>query len=130
MIGYTSSVVNGQLIHVPPGQSFAPLTFGPMYTGPGFWPRNGVYNVPPVLPSPGTWEGSTTGLTGPTANSDGGNGMSVSGMGGGTPIPTAGAMSKNGGVNYYHPTKSPLLWGIGFLALSLLLLHKVHYAKG
>ena len=125
MIGYTSNVVNGQLIHVPPGQSFAPLTFGPMYTGPGFWPRGGVYNTPPVMPSPGTWEGSTTGLTGPSGDTGG-----ATGMGGGTPLPTAGSMNSSGGVNYFHPTKSPLLWGLGFVILSLLLLHKVHYAKG
>lgn len=124
MIGYTSSVVNGQLVHVPPGQSFAPLTFGPMYTGPGFWPRGGVYNTPPVLPSPGMWEGSQTGNTG-GVNSDGVSG----GMGSGVPMPTAGAMNSSGNANYYHPTKSPLLWGIGFVVLSLFLLHKVNYAK-
>lgn len=125
MIGYTSSVVNGQLIHVPPGQSFSPLTFGPMYTGPGFWPRNGVYNTPPVLPSPGMWEGGMTSSSETTLGTAGGGGM-----GGGAPMPTAGSMSASGGANYYHPTKSPLLWGLGFVILSLFLLHKVNYAKG
>ena len=113
-LGYETAVVNGQMVNVAPGQGYSPLTFGSAYTGPGFWPRNGVYNVPPVTPSPGTWQGSSD-LTG--VNADGGH-----------PSPTAGSMTKNGGVNFYHPTKSPLLWAIGFLALGLWMLHSIHYA--
>jgi hypothetical protein len=113
-VGYESAVVNGQLVPVAPGQGFAPLTFGAQYTGPGFWPRNGVFNVPPVIPAPGTTgQGGTTG-TGLT-------------MANGSPSPTAGALSSDGSANYLHPTKSPLLWAVGFLALGLFMLHKVHF---
>jgi hypothetical protein len=113
-LGYESQVVNGQLINVAPGQGFAPLTFGSAYTGPGFWPRNGVYNVPPVVPAAGTWEGSTTDAMGSAS--------------GGQPHPTAGAINANGGTNYFHPTKSPLIWAVAFLAGGLALLHWVHYS--
>jgi hypothetical protein len=112
--GYESQVVNGQLVPVAPGQGYAPLTFGAQYTGPGYWPRNGVFNVPPVLPSPGsTGQGGTT-VTGLT-------------MANGTPSPTAGAVSSSGNANYLHPTKSPVLWALGFLAFGLFMLHKVHF---
>lgn len=111
-VGYESQVVNGQLVNVAPGQGYAPLTFGAQYTGPGMWPRNGVYNVPPVTPSPGTWEG---------ANMD----MS---SGAGHPQPTAGTINQDGGTNYFHPTKSPLLWALAFLAGGLAMLHYIHYA--
>lgn len=115
-VGYETQQVNSQLVPVAPGQGFAPLTFGAAYTGPGYWPRNGVYNVPPVTPSPGTTgQGGTTG-TGLTA-------------GNGTPSPTTGAQSSNGSVNWAHPTKSPLLWAFGFLALGLLMLHKIHFRE-
>lgn len=113
-LGYESQVVNGQLVNVAPGQGFQPLTFGAAYTGPGYWPRNGVYNVPPVTPSPGTWEGSTTDAMGSAS--------------GGQPHPTAGSINANGGTNYMHPTKSPFLWAIGFLVAGLWLMHSVHYS--
>jgi hypothetical protein len=50
-IGYGSAAVNAQLVPVPVTAAFDPLTFGQAYTGPGMWPRQGVYNVPPVLPA-------------------------------------------------------------------------------
>ena len=50
-IGYGSAAVNAQLVPIPVRQAFDPLTFGQAYTGPGMWPRQGVYNVPPVMPS-------------------------------------------------------------------------------
>lgn len=112
MLGYESAVVNGQLVNVAPGQGYNPLTFGSMYTGPGFWPRGGVFNVPAVAPAMGTWEGS---------DMTGGN------TAGGQPHPTAGAVNANGGVNYYHPTKSPLIWAVAFLAGGLALMHFIHY---
>lgn len=116
MIGYESQPVNDQLVNVAPGQAYAPLTFGAAYVGPGFWPRNGVYNAPPVLPSPGEWAGAYLG------SSDFSGGQSA--MGG----PTAGAMSSSGsGVNWFHPTKSPVVMAIIFLGLGLFLLHFVHY---
>lgn len=111
-LGYESQVVNGQLVNVAPGQGYAPLTFGAAYTGPGFWPRNGVYNVPPVTPSVGTWEGSVTDFTSP----------------GGHPGTSAGSMNMDGNANYFHPTKSPLLWALLFLGGGLALLRYIHYA--
>lgn len=45
-LGYETQVVNGRMVNVAPGQAYAPLTFGSAYTGPGRWPRGGVYNVP------------------------------------------------------------------------------------
>jgi len=113
-VGYESQIVNGQLVNVAPGQGFAPLTFGAQYTGPGYWPRNGVFNVPPVTPAPGsTGQGGTT-ITGVT-------------LANGSPSPTAGSVNSEGNVNYFHATKSPLLWAVGFLALGLFMLHKVHF---
>lgn len=119
MLGYESQVVNGQLINVAPAQGFDPLTFGSMYTGPGFWPRNGVYNVPPVVPSPstGTLGGSASGMGG----EGGGDTM------GGHPLPSAGSVTASGTMNYLHPTKSPFWWAIGFLAIGLWMLHYIHY---
>jgi hypothetical protein len=117
MLGYESQEVNGQLVNVAPAQGYAPLTFGSMYTGPGMWPRNGVYNVPPVAPSPGTWEGTAVAGATPAA---------VGAPGGGT-SPSAGAVNSSGGVNWLHPTKSPVVFGFLFLAVSLLMLHFVHY---
>jgi hypothetical protein len=113
-VGYESQVVNGQLVPVAPGQGYAPLTFGAQYTGPGFWPRNGVFNVPPVLPAPGTTGQGGTTTTGLTT-------------GNGTPSPSAGSMSDSGKINYLHPTKSPVLWAIAFLAFGLFMLHKIHF---
>jgi hypothetical protein len=113
---YESTVVNGQLVNIAPGQSYAPLTFGAEYTGPGFWPRNGVFNVPPVIPAPGTTGQGGTTLTGLTAAN-------------GTPSPTAGAITSSGKVSWMHPTKSPVLWAIGFLIFALFMLHKVHFRE-
>jgi hypothetical protein len=113
-VGYESTIVNGQLVTVAPGQGYAPLTFGAQYTGPGFWPRNGVFNVPPVTPAAGTTGQGPTTSTGVTAAN-------------GTPSPTAGSVSGSGKVNYLHPTKSPVLWALGFLAFGLFMLHKIHF---
>ncbi len=112
--GYETSQINSQLLNVAPSQAFSPLTYGAAYTGPGFWPRNGVYNVPPVTPSPGTTGQGGTTTTGLTASN-------------GSPSPTAGALTASGGANYFHMGKSPLVWALLFLGLSLLMLHKIHY---
>lgn len=106
MIGYQSTVVNGQLVPIAPRAAFDPLAFGPAYTGPGMWPRQGVYNVPPVLPSPALQAS-----------------MAPASYGGTYPLPTA--TSETG--NPFHPTKSPVLWGLGFLAAGLAGLHFIHY---
>lgn len=112
MLGYETQAVNGQMVNVAPGQAFSPLTFGAAFTGPGFWPRNGVYNVPPVTPSPGTWEGASVGTADP----------------GGHAPTTAGSITQDGKANYFSPTKSPLLWALAFLAGGLAMLHYIHYA--
>lgn len=108
MLGYESAVVNGQLVNVAPKMGYDPLVFGQAYTGAGRWPRQGVYNVPPVLPSaasqlsmPPELYGST--FAGPTA------------------------MSETG--SPFHLTKSPLWWALGFLIIGLLMLQYVHYGK-
>jgi hypothetical protein len=108
-VGYESQMVNDQLVNVAPRQAYAPLTFGAEYTGPGFWPRNGVYNVPPVVPSQAISSGQAPSQTGMSA--------------GANPMPTA--MSLSG--NPFHPTKSPLWWAIGFLVVGLAMLHYIHY---
>jgi hypothetical protein len=122
---YGSNIVNGQLVKVPTGQSFAPLTFGAIYTGPGFWPRNGVYNSPPVVPSPGMWAG------GEQATAAGSIGAQATGLGGGmNSAPSAASISPTSGkVNFLHPTKSPVVMALVFLVGGLALMHFVHYKR-
>jgi len=115
-VNYESAVINGQLVPVAPAQAFSPLTFGSVYSGPGYWPRGGQWNVPPLLPSAAGTYGSSE------------YSPDMSGAGGVT-APTSGGMSASGKVNWLHPTKSPVLWVIGLLGASLFLLHKVHYGK-
>jgi hypothetical protein len=105
MLGYESAVVNGQLINVAPKQAFSPLTFGQAYTGPAYWPRQGVYNVPPVVPS-----GALQNSMAPAAY-------------GGFPMPSA--TSESG--NPFHPTKSPLWLALVFLIGGILMLQFIHY---
>lgn len=116
-LGYTSSVVNGQLVNVAPMQAYTPLTFGAQYTGPAFWQTGSPYNVPPVLPS-------AVGSIGVTDYSP------DMGIGKAFQAPTAGGISKSGKANWFHPTRSPVLWAIGFVVLSLFVLHKVHFRTG
>lgn len=111
-IGYESVAVNDQLVNVAPGQAYAPLTFGAAYTGPGFWPRNGVFNVPPVVPSPVDQAGMA-----PTQLGSGGN------YGGTVPMPTVAGPSGSA----FHPTKSPLWWGLGMFVVGVLMLQYIHY---
>lgn len=105
-LGYESAVVNGQLVNVAPRAAYSPLVFAGAYSGPA-WPRQGVYDVPPVLPSADQLAGMTPGTYGGTAGE----------------YPTA--TDEYG--NPLHPTKSPLWWVLGFLAASLLFLHYVVY---
>jgi hypothetical protein len=107
MLGYETQVVNGVMVNVAPEQAFNPLTFGQAYTGPGMWPRQGVYNVPPVLPSAALQNSESPLAYGAT----------------GFPIPTA----TGPGGNPFHPTKSPLWWGLGFLIIGVLMLQYIHY---
>lgn len=120
-IGYQSAVINGQLVPVAGEQSFSPLTYGATLSGPGYWPRGGQWNVPPLLPGASAMVGST----GYSPDLSESGGLTNSNQ----PVPTSGKVMGNGRVNWLHPTKSPTLWVLGLLALSLFLLHKVHYGK-
>lgn len=106
--GYTSQIINSQLVNVAPEQAYNPLTFGQAYTGPAMWLRQGVYNVPPVLPSPSLMAVQSPGAYGAT---------------GGFPLPTA--TGPNG--SPFHVTGSPLWWALGFLAVGLLMLQHLHW---
>lgn len=113
---YESVVINGQLVPVAPAQAFDPLSYGNSLSGPGFWPRGGQWNMPPLLPSAMSQTANTQ-----YSPSDSGSG--------GVAMPTQGSMNGNGKVNFLHPTKSPVIWTLGTLALALFMLHKVHYGK-
>lgn len=103
MLGYETQVVNGQMVNVAPHAGYNPLIFGQAYTGPAYWPRQGVYNVPPVVPS-GALQGS----------------MAPSSYGyTGTPVPSNG--------NPFSVTKSPLWMALVFLGLGILMLQHIHY---
>lgn len=107
MLGYTTANVNGQMVNVAPAAGYDPLIFGQAYTGPAYWPRQGVYNVPPVLPS-----GQLQGSMAPAS-------YGYTGM----PVPTA----TSGSGNPFHPTKSPLWFALGFLIVGILMLQHIHY---
>lgn len=109
MLGYTSMGVNDQLVNVAPNQAFDPLTFGQAYTGPARWPRQGVYNVPPVLPSASLRSNMPPELYGSS-------------------YADTSAMSETG--NPFSVKKSPLWWALGFLIVGMLMLQYVHYGKG
>lgn len=104
-LGYQTEVVNSTLVPVAPRAAYNPLIVGGAFTGPA-WPRQGVYNVPPVVPSPDM----TTEYLG--------------GSGGMTAASTPGVHQQGGA---YHWAKSPVLWVLLFLIFSIVMLHKVHY---
>jgi hypothetical protein len=106
-IGYGSAAVNSQLVPVPVRSAFDPLTFGQAYTGPAFWPRQGVYNVPPIMP-PGSLHSSMAPAT-------------YHGIA--TPPPPPATPSRNP----FHPTKSPLIFALVFLFAGILMLQHIHY---
>lgn len=110
MLGYESAVVNGQLVNVAPATAYDPLIFGAEMTSPGMWPRQGVYNVPPVMPSPEMQSAMAPASYGGT---------------GGPAMPTA----TNEMGNPFHPTKSPLIAAIVLLVFALAMLHFVHGGK-
>jgi hypothetical protein len=117
-LGYESSVINGQLVSTAPEQAFAPLSYGPSLSGPGYWPAGSQYNLPPLLPS-------SVATTGAASYSQSANTTSTPSAG-----TSAGSVSNSGKINWFSPTKSPAIWVIVLLALSLFMLHKVHYGKG
>lgn len=107
MLGYQTQVVNGQMVNVAPSAGYDPIIFGQSYTGPAMWPRQGVYNVPPVLPAGALQQSAAPSSYGYT----------------GFPVPSAASESGNP----YHPTKSPLPMALLFLAAGVLMLQFIHY---
>lgn len=108
MLGYETQVVNGQMVNTAPKAGYDPLIFGQAYTGPAYWPRQGVYNVPPVLPS-----GELQGSMAPASYGYTGN-------------PPAPTMASEKG-SPFHPTKSPLWMALAFLVVGVLMLQYIHY---
>jgi hypothetical protein len=117
-IGYGSVAVNDQLVPLPVQSAYNPWSFGPVYTGPAYWPRQGVYNVPPII-TPGSLAAASGAAVTPGGFA---GGMTHDGLGSPT-MPTQ--VSPTGGT--MHPKYSPVLWAIGFLAIGLLMLHHIHY---
>jgi hypothetical protein len=104
MLGYETEVVNGQMVNVAPKAAFDPLVFAGAYSGPA-WPRQGVYDVPPVMTSP--------------------DNVSSSGIYGGSQNAYPTATDENG--SPFSLKSSPLWWALGGLAAALLFLHYVVY---
>lgn len=111
-IGYESAAVNDQLVNVAPAQAYSPLAYGASLSGPGFWPRNGVFNTPPVVPSPADQASMA-----PTQLGSGAN------YGGSIPLPTMASASGNP----FHLAKGNVVWGIGFFVVGILMLMYIHY---
>lgn len=109
-----SDTVNGQLIPRVPSSAVFPLVFSAAYTGPAMYPKQGTYQVPPVMPSSYQTDNGAPGQYGnatPMLNTNG------------NAMPTA--TSELG--NPWHPTKSPLLFAFGALVLGLFMLHYIHW---
>lgn len=117
-VGRGSVAVNNQLVDLPVQSAYNPWSFGPVYTGPAFWPRNGVYNVPPIIAPGAVAAGTATGASAYMSQ------MGVTADG--RPSPTMPTQVSNTG-NPHSLTSSPVWWAVLFLAAGLLLLHFVHY---
>jgi hypothetical protein len=112
-VAWGSDTVNGQLVPRAPASAFYPLTFSALYTGPGIWPKQGTYQVPPQLPAPYIRNTAAPGQFG--------NATPMSGSYSNMPTAT----SETG--NPWHPTKSPLLFAFAFLVIGLFMLHYIHW---
>jgi hypothetical protein len=108
-----SDSVNGQLVPRTPASAIFPLTFSAQYTGPGMWPKQGSYQVPPVTPSAFQTSSGAPGQFGVAAMPSAGGGV----------LPTFA--SETG--NPWHPTKSPVIMAFLFLVLGLFMLHYIHW---
>ncbi len=106
MIDWGSNVVNGQLVPQPPSSAFFPLTMGAQYRGPGMWPRQGTYQVPPVIPNQ-----RDASQMSPNATGD------------------ATYASQTQAANAFHPTQGTIIFGFGSLVLGLFMLHYIHYGS-
>jgi hypothetical protein len=104
MISWGSNSVNGQLVTQPPTSAVFPLTMGAQYRGPGFWPRQGSYQVPPVIPSVAMQPQISPNATG---SIDTGPPLSAGGL--------------------FHPTQGTIIFAFIALALGLFGLHYIHW---
>jgi hypothetical protein len=108
-IGYGSAVVNGELIPIAPKSAYDPLIFGSVFAPGGMWPRQGVYNIPPIIPNPDMVS------------------YDVSSGGGVYTSPGSFPTQTDEKGNPFHLTKSPVVWALVALVFSLAMLHFVHY---
>jgi hypothetical protein len=103
--GYQSQVINGQLVGVAPAQSFNPLAFGQNYAPSGYWPNQGVYQIPPIMPS------ATAAATASPASY------------GAITLPTAGDSSGSP----FSLTKGPIWFWLACGIIGFLLLRYIHF---
>jgi hypothetical protein len=108
-LGYETEVVNGQMVNVAPRPGYDPLIFGQAYASPSMWPRQGVYNVPPVIPS-----GALQASMAPASYGSSGTSNMV-------PTPASPSGSP------FSFTKSPLPMALLFLTIGILMLQHIHY---
>src|SRR5215472_5100900 len=110
-----SDTVNGQLVPRVPSSAVFPLVFSGMETGPAFYPKQGTFQVPPILPNAYSVNNSL-------AAGQFGNATPMVG-GSSAVMPTA--QSETG--NPFHPTKSPVLFAFLALVAGLFMLHYIHW---
>lgn len=116
-VSWGSDVVNGQLVPRTPASAIFPLVFSAEYTGPGVWPKQGTYQVPPVVPGAYLQSSTAPGQMGSAGG--GGSGAAI----GGTVHPTNASATGNP----WHPKHGIIVVAFLFLALSLFGLHYIHW---
>lgn len=116
-VSWGSDVVNGQLVPRAPASAFFPLVFSAEYTGPGVWPKQGTYQVPPVVPGAYLQSTLAPGQMGSAGSGSGGSAM------GSAVFPTNASASGNP----WHPKHGIIVAAFLFLALSLFGLHYIHW---
>ena len=116
-VSWGSDTVNGQLVPRAPASAFFPLVFSAEYTGPGIWPKQGTYQVPPVVPGAYLQTSMAPGQVGIA----GGGSSGVQARGG--VFPTNASATGNP----WHPTHGIIVAAFLFLALSLFGLHYIHW---
>lgn len=109
-INWGSNTVNGQLVPQPPSSAFFPLTMGAQYRGPGYWPRQGSYQVPPVVPS--------AAMAAQMSPNSQGSGTAQGSVTTGPPMSSASP---------WHPFNGTIMFAVGALVLGLFALHYIHY---
>lgn len=112
-VSWGSDDVNGQLVPRTPSSAVFPVVFSAQYTGPGMWPKQGTYQVPPVVPSIQTRYSQAPGSYGNASSPN------ITGAA----LPT----QSSGSGNPFHPTKGPLVFATIFLIAGFLMLHHIHW---